>query len=211
MKAHERSAVKVCNCCKQEKPLDLFTLSRGKETRQCKDCAKLKRKAKRLIDPEHYKDELKANRDRKAGYSKDHLKQSKKEWELSNVEHTKQYRAKYYAVNKEAIAKNRSVEPRRKAVKKWQKANPEKVAVWKYKAEAKRRARKLNATVIWADNDAIGALYKEATRLTKETGIPHQVDHIIPLVGETVSGLHVHYNLQVLTARENQIKSNKFN
>ena len=211
MKTHERSAVRCCNCCKEEKALELFTFSRGKPTKQCKACAKLKRQAKRILYPEHHKGELKRNRDRKAKYSKEHLKQIKKKWELSNVEHTKQYRAEYYAENKEAIARNRSVEPRRKAVKKWRKANPEKVSLWKYRGEAKRRARKLNATVKWSDSVKIGIIYDEARRLTKETGMPHNVDHIIPLVNNSVSGLHVHNNLQILTAMENRIKGNKFN
>ena len=62
----------------------------------------------------------------------------------------------------------------------------------------------------WADLDAIKVFYKESHRLTKETGIKHNVDHIIPLNGELVSGLHVHTNLQVITAAENIRKHNKF-
>jgi hypothetical protein len=72
-------------------------------------------------------------------------------------------------------------------------------AVW----QAERRARKLKATPAWVDRAAIKAVYAEAARLTRETGEKYSVDHIIPLKGKTACGLHVHWNLQVMTFREN--------
>jgi hypothetical protein len=75
---------------------------------------------------------------------------------------------------------------------------------------AKRRAAKLRRTPPWADMEAIKAVYEEARRLTRETGIDHHVDHEIPLQGELVSGLHVHNNLQILTGSENSRKKNRF-
>ena len=77
---------------------------------------------------------------------------------------------------------------------------------------AKRRAIKLNATPAWLvaeDYDRISAMYAEAARLTRETGIVHHVDHIIPLQGKSVSGLHVPWNLRVITASANASKGNK--
>lgn len=61
----------------------------------------------------------------------------------------------------------------------------------------------------WADPAAIAAIYAEARRLTVDTGVPHHVDHIIPLKGERVSGLHVESNLRVLPRRDNILKSNR--
>ena len=65
----------------------------------------------------------------------------------------------------------------------------------------KTRLRK--AKPIWADTAKIREFYKN-----KPEGM--HVDHIIPLRGEFVCGLHVEYNLQYLDAMVNMRKSNKF-
>lgn len=61
----------------------------------------------------------------------------------------------------------------------------------------------------WADLKAIYALYEEARRLTKTTGVLYTVDHIVLLNGQNVCGLHVENNLQVLPGKENDQKGNK--
>jgi 5-methylcytosine-specific restriction endonuclease McrA len=83
----------------------------------------------------------------------------------------------------------------------------------KYRTKPKRNAityryrmRKKNQMPIDADNEKILSFYREAERLTEETGIIHHVDHIIPI---SKGGLHHQDNLQVLTKKENLSKGNK--
>lgn len=65
-------------------------------------------------------------------------------------------------------------------------------------------------TPAWADFEAMDAFYLKAKALTEATGIIHEVDHIAPIQGANVCGLHTHYNLQILTKRANRAKSNTF-
>lgn len=70
-------------------------------------------------------------------------------------------------------------------------------------ASNKRSAAKLNRTPVWANLDTIREFY-----MCCPDG--YQVDHVIPLQGKLVSGLHVPENLQYLTKSENCKKNNKF-
>jgi hypothetical protein len=79
--------------------------------------------------------------------------------------------------------------------------------------EAARRALKLQRTPKWlteVDKERIQNEYKLAALQTKITGKPWHVDHIIPLQGELVSGLHVPSNLMAMLGSDNISKHNNF-
>ncbi len=65
------------------------------------------------------------------------------------------------------------------------------------------------ATPKWSNKNEIRKIYEEAKRISAKTGIKHDVDHIFPIQGKTVSGLHVIENLQIIPASENRKKSNR--
>lgn len=130
----------------------------------------------------------------------------KKEWNAANKEKVSAYTKKWGAANE----KKRKLQQ-----KEYYAANKERIAQQQkgYAMEnsgvinaktAKRRAVKLRATPAWADIVYIKSIYEKAA----EAGM--HVDHIIPLQGELVCGLHVERNLQLLTPTENISKSNRF-
>ncbi len=78
---------------------------------------------------------------------------------------------------------------------------------------AERYARKKRRIPDWLTDDQkhrIRSFYVDAQKLTELFGTKMHVDHIVPLCGHNVCGLHVPWNLQVMLARENQIKNAGF-
>ena len=118
---------------------------------------------------------------------------------------------RYYEANKERVAAAATARPeeaKKKYRDKWAKEN---VVVVRAFTKARRRKHRL-ATPCWLTDvqfKDIRAIYEQAISLSRATGIPYVVDHIIPLQHEDVCGLHVPWNLRVITRHENLIKSNK--
>lgn len=74
---------------------------------------------------------------------------------------------------------------------------------------ATRRAACITlASPVWRDRAAIAAIYREARRLTAETGEQHEVDHFYPIQGKSCCGLHVAANLRVVSMTKNRRKGN---
>lgn len=108
---------------------------------------------------------------------------------------------KQFKIETDFIVKNELI--------KWKDGIEQRNIIAKRVYSSKRRANKVSNCPIWANLDAIKVVYLQAYEITRSTGIKHHVDHIIPLLGKTVCGLHVHNNLQVITAEANMRKYNK--
>lgn len=95
------------------------------------------------------------------------------------------------------------------AKKKYKEDNPAKTRA----DTVKRRANKMQRTPAWLtaeDYWIIEQAYELAARRTKIFGFAWHVDHVIPLQGKYVSGLHVPTNLQVIPWRDNVAKANRY-
>lgn len=178
-----RKLFKTCNKCQIEKHSNFFykNFKKGILRPRCKACTN--------------KDQLRfsatwksKNKDRLSGYEKNrwieknaYMREKNKRQYLNNLEHNKM-RSRL-----------------------WSKNNPEKAC-----ANAnKRRASMLSAMPKWISPESLLPVYRLAKEMTISTGIRHEVDHIFPLRGKTMSGLHVPWNLRVITKSENCSKGNR--
>lgn len=163
-------------------------------------------------------------------YKKERKKQLKKEWDKANIkkvlvynekwrkanpEKSAQYRHNYYMKNKAKLKikqdqwNEQHLHKVRAYKALWRKKNKGKVNSW----TAKRYTSKLSRTPKWLTLlhfQQIEIFYDAANRLTEELGIRFSVEHIVPLQGKNVSGLHVPWNLQVIPLLDNCIKNDTF-
>ena len=146
-----------------------------------------------------------ANQDKVAAYKAAFYAKRKENWDQFLEDERQRYKANAKEVcYRQRVYRANNPEARAKTLKKYNQANPE---IMRECWHAWRTAR-MKAMPPWADRKAIRAVFKEAQARTIESGIPHEVDHIVPLQGKNVCGLHVHWNLRVITAQENRRKSN---
>lgn len=176
---------KVCSTCKTDKPITEFTQRSGRPIGQfkssCNPCLAKKQTSYRKANPK------KVSASYKKWYAKNKGKRSEdwRAWYAANKERRAEYWSAYYQDNhSEMIAKRK----RQHAVK-----------VLRYPSWLTRAHKK-----------SIEDIYEERARISEETGVLHHVDHIVPLQGELVSGLHVPWNLQVMPADENLTKGNRY-
>lgn len=117
-------------------------------------------------------------------------------WHRANRSSRAKHRGKWLANNAEKMQKMRAA---------WDKANPHKLA-----AKTRRyQAAKRHAVPAWADDEAMETVYQLARARSSETGVPHEVDHIVPLTSEFVCGLHCEHNLRVIPRFENRSNGNR--
>jgi len=174
---------KICTKCSCEKPLTEFHKDKSKADGRfpsCKSCRK-------IVSSAHYV----SNLERRRTENRERNRRNK------NSKNAKQ--AEYRKANREII---------RTKGRDYQKNNRDKYAA----NTARYRADKIQATPAWLTDDQkvfMDVTYAMANVITEMTGEKHVVDHIHPLRGRGFAGLHVPWNLQVITELENLTKSNK--
>ena len=130
--------------------------------------------------------------------NKDKIIAQSKAWAIANPKRAKELRDNRYKNNRDKIIAQAS---------KWQRDNPERTN----QRNVKRREMIVEATPPWVDDvmsQQMKDLYKESAALQVSTGEKYHVDHIIPIQSKVVCGLHVPWNLRIVTAEVNQSKSN---
>ena len=169
---------KVCTKCSKSKELSSFNKMKASKDGLMYACRDCHNIYKRAYRSSH----------------PDKVAASHKAWREANRD-TELARFKaYYEANPEKVAAR---------VKAWQESNPDRAAAISGKRLAINRG---GAASNIYDLDLCVPFYAESRRLSRETGVPHHVDHIDPIAR---GGLHCQTNLQVLTAKENIQKGDK--
>ena len=216
--------MKKCNKCSEIKDLSCFnkkTSSRDGLAGQCRACC-------RKYYTENRQKILKKCQENYI-LKRELLIQKSRDFRKNNKEIVKKTNKQYYDNNKSSIVESTRAyfkENREKMLDKMKKYHIKNIESIKNRkkeyrknnqpiinaANNKRRCQKINATPKWLtkeDFKKIKNIYIQAKELEKLDGIKRHVDHIVPLQGEDVCGLHVPWNLQILTALENIKKGNR--
>lgn len=162
------------------------------EIKKCTKCAEIK-------EITEFRKHL-STKDKLTTYCKCCLYTLQKRWITENREKVNTWWSLYREDNRAQIRVN---------AKKWRDTNKGK----KNADTAKRWAAKMQRMPKWLTKDEkerMSCYYQLASMRTKESGYSWHVDHIVPMRGESVSGLHVPWNLRVIPAQENMNKGNRY-
>jgi hypothetical protein len=198
--------LKMCNKCQCKKPISEFGKDRARYdglTYRCLECRKTANKIQ--------SDVIRAQKRNHYERNKEILLARKRESYLGNAEKKRTYQRAYAAARPEETklksklfyAKNPDY------YKQFRQKYPDRINA----KEVKRKTAKMNRTPPWLTEDdfwLIEQAYDLAAKRTQMFGFSWHVDHIIPLQGKIVSGLHVPCNLQVIPGSINTSKQNKF-
>lgn len=223
---------KICTKCKVVKPFEKFNKDKHRKdglTTCCKECVSLnwkKFKEDHAEKLQEIKEDFNAKRRQERLENPEKVRREARDLYQKTKEKRRLYDKTYREKHSEQIKRRRKLQRTRdkfklsQRYKLWRSKNMEAIRervranAGRYAAiSAKRRASKLKATPQWLDSKQLHEmklLYLFVAERRRITGLDLEVDHIVPLQGETVCGLHVPWNLQVLTASENASKGNRY-
>jgi hypothetical protein len=201
--------MRTCTKCSVEKPLVAFRFVKVKQhyLRKCLVCINEERRHKKNTHPD-----IVARRAAKAAKGR----KPKKKWSEYPIEQRTAWIKNYKAGNKELVAQRSKeyADRNRTEIKARAKVYRQKTKDRQAEYVRRRQAAKLQRTPKWLTEDDVWVMreaYKLAKIRTEMFGFSWHVDHVLPLQGRTVSGLHVPTNLQVIPWIENVRKHNKVN
>ena len=190
--------MKLCVTCKAQKPLSEFYKRKDSPDGYRNDC-KLCRRS--VSSENYYVDQDLGKQKRREYYAR-----LKAENPNLSAEIYARYRESSLEKSKQYYQDN--IEERRAKQRHWSKTNRG-IA----NALSKRyKLKKANATPLWLTPEQLYNMqctYKVAAQLSETSNQKWHVDHIVPIRGKDVCGLHVPWNLQVLPAKMNMQKGNR--
>jgi hypothetical protein len=203
---------KHCGACGERKPLTEFHRRKKSDpcvpAAYCKSCNEIKSLHWAKEFKERHNENVRGwnarNPERAAASRRKAFEADPERFRQASRTHYWRYPEKRRASRKEAYHANRDAE--RRKYREWRLKNP---ALNAHKAMM-YEARKRRAMPAWADRKKILAVYEACAALNRAAGFTkYHVDHVYPLCSEVMCGLHVHENLRVILAVENQRKSNR--
>lgn len=191
--------LKICSTCHLEYDISFFPKVKINKDGRAYSCKKCKAKVDKEYN-ERNKDKIKETRHKNYLKNKQKIIKKCEEWKQKNLLKVKLYKKQHYLDN---------LEHNKELRRKWREKNKAK----KRSSHALRRAIKKSATPFWLTKEhytQIDDIFKKAKEIEELSNIKYSVDHIIPLQNKLVCGLHVPWNLQIITSSENSSKRNKF-